>query len=64
MTSDRRKTGVAAQKMVMRVDGRYLRFSHRYASWQVQTRAGLWANIRTEQARAYAAAGFPIGVQT
>ena len=49
--------------MVVRADGRYLRFSWRYDTWQVKTRTGAWVNVRTALAQAYAAAGFPIGVQ-
>ena len=63
MSSDRRKPGAAPQKMVVRADGRYLRFSWRYDTWQVKTRTGAWVNVRTALAQAYAAAGFPIGVQ-
>jgi hypothetical protein len=63
MCSDRAR-GRAPVKPQRRVDGRYIRFSFRYDSWQVQTPDKTWANIRPEMARAYAAAGFPIGVQT
>lgn len=46
--------------------GRYVRFSHRYNTWQVRKWAGdtlLWVNISANMARAYAASGLPIGVQ-
>lgn len=48
---------------VRRADGRYVRWSWRYASWQTQDRFGNWRNIRTELARAYVAAGLPVGVK-
>lgn len=45
--------------------GRYVRFSHRYNTWQVNRKnaAGQmeWHNISTNIARCYAAAGFPVG---
>jgi hypothetical protein len=59
MSSDRKPTKAVP---TMRVDGRYLRFSHRYNTWQVKTRDG-FINCSVPMARAYAAAGFPIGVQ-
>ena len=46
--------------------GRYVRFSHRYNTWQVNKRVGdtlLWVNISANMARAYVAGGLPIGVQ-
>jgi hypothetical protein len=62
MSSDRHPTRPVAA--VRREDGRYLRYSFRYDTWQVRTRHGTWANIRIELARAYAASGFPIGAST
>lgn len=48
----------------LRIDGRYLRWSHRYSAWQIRTREGTYINVSVPMARAYAAAGLPIGVQT
>lgn len=56
MTSQRRGPAPATR----REDGRYLRFSWRYASWQVQDKRGAWHNVRVDLARAYSAAGFPV----
>ncbi|CAB4241044.1 hypothetical protein UFOVP228_48 [uncultured Caudovirales phage] len=50
--------------MVMRADGRYLRFSWRYGTWQVKDKTGHFRNVSVPMARCYATAGFPIGVQT
>lgn len=60
MSSDRR----GPTPTVRRKDGRYLRFSHRYNTWQVIDTRGAWRNVRIDLARGYASAGFPIGVQT
>lgn len=58
MSTDRR----SPTPRPFRADGRYLRFSHRYNTWQVKTAAGDWRNLRQiELVRAYAAMGFPIG---
>lgn len=43
-----------------RLDGRHIRFSWRYQTFQVKTKQGQWVNVRHELARAYAAAGFPV----
>lgn len=61
MSSDRAK----GQRVpsTRRADGRYLRFSFRYNAWQIKTREGSWVNTSVPMARAYAAAGFPIGSQ-
>lgn len=61
MTADRKPT--YRVNSVTLKDGRYLRFSHRYNSWQVKDRVGNWRNVRPELARCYAAAGMMIGVQ-
>lgn len=74
MSSDRRKgeARVAAYRVLRPVTpespkdkrvARYVRFSHRYATWQVQSREGIWLNVRPVVARAYVAAGFGIGTQ-
>jgi hypothetical protein len=50
-----------------RADGRYVRFSHRYNTWQVKTptpTGPVWRNISANLARVYTACGFPVGVQT
>ena len=62
MTSDRRGAK-PKQQMTRTVLGRYMRFSHRYNCWQVQTRDGTFKNVSVPMARCYAAAGFPVGVQ-
>lgn len=62
MTTER-KRGKPSQKMTRTALGRYMRWSWRYNTWQVQTREGVWKNASVPMARAYAAAGFPIGVQ-
>jgi hypothetical protein len=66
MSSDRIKGhNRTPVKPVRRADGRYLRFSWRYNAWQIQSPiTNDWRSIRPEMARCYAAAGFPIGVQT
>ena len=61
MSSDRKPNKAISTR---RVDGRYLRFSHRYNAWQIKTKDGQFRNVNAVMARAYAAAGFPIGVQT
>ena len=48
-------------KSITLTDGRYLRFSHRFNTWQVLDRTGNWRNVRPELARCYAAAGMMIG---
>ncbi len=60
MTTERRpRSAPKAQRLP---DGRYIRFSWRYNTWQVQGGPlREWRNIRPELARCYAAAGFPIG---
>ena len=70
MSSDRMKRDyrgnyaldVEPMPSIRREDGRYVRFSHRYKSWQIQTRTGDWRNIRPSLARCYVAAGLPVGV--
>lgn len=62
MTADRKPT--YRVNSVTLKDGRYLRWSWRYNSWQVKDRHGLWRAVRPEIARCYAAAGMMIGVQT
>ena len=59
MTTDRK--GPAPS--VRRPDGRYLRFSWRFNCWQIKTKDGTFRNVSVPMARAYAAAGLPIGVQ-
>ena len=48
--------------------GRYVRFSWRYNTWQVNRHTAdgrsEWRNISAHIARSYAAAGFPVGVTT
>ena len=74
MSRDRRKgeARVAAYRVLRPVTpespkdkrvARYVRFSHRYNAFQVQTREGVWVNVRPVVARAYVAAGFGIGTQ-
>ena len=66
MSSDRRRAPTITNyhvKAVRLPDGRYLRWSHRYNAWQMMTREGTFINVSVPMARAYAAAGFPIGVQ-
>lgn len=61
MTSSRtpRPPGPQAQRAI---NGRYLRYSYRYQTWQVQdSLARTWRNVRPELAAAYNAAGFPTG---
>ena len=60
MSSSRARTpGPQAQRAI---NGRYLRYSYRYRTWQVQDPlARVWRNIRPEMAAAYSAAGFPKG---
>jgi hypothetical protein len=60
MSSDRAKGRVSEQRMTMRVGGRYLRFSWKYNTWQVQTRYGDFRNVNLALARCYATMGFPI----
>lgn len=65
MSSDRIKgrRDQAPIKAVRREDGRYVRWSWKYNTWQVNDpTAHTWRNIRPELARCYAASGFPIGV--
>ena len=74
-TSYRRKLALKGQMSLsldpvppalMHTRGRYVRFSHRYNTWQVRKWAGeqlVWFNISSNMARAYAAGGLPIGVQ-
>jgi len=50
-------------RIIRSLDGRRIRFTHRFNTWQVLKPNGDWRNIRPELARCYAAAGFPIGVQ-
>lgn len=50
-----------------RSNGRYIRFSHRYNTWQVRKHTGSgweWKNVSANIARCYAALGYPIGSQT
>ena len=61
MSSDRKPQMTVSSR---RADGRYLRFSWRYNTWQVKDRMGNWRNVHVGMARAYASAGFPIGVQS
>lgn len=55
-----------APPALIKSHGRYVRFSHRYNTWQVNRKnpAGQmeWHNISVNLARVYAAAGLPIGV--
>lgn len=45
------------------MDGRYVRFSWRYNSWQFEDKlARTWRNIRPELARALVSAGYRVGV--
>lgn len=60
MSSDRKPTKAVSTR---RADGRYLRWSWRYNTWQVKARDGSFRNVSVPMARAYAAADFPIGVQ-
>ena len=56
MTSERRKDAD-----IRRADGRYVRWSWRYKTFQCMM-DGHWRNITPENARAWAAAGLPLGV--
>ena len=44
------------------MDGRYVRWSWRYNSWQFEDKTSrVWRNIRPDLARALAAAGYRVG---
>lgn len=47
---------------IRRADGRYVRWSWRYKTFQSQCAVtGQWMNITPEMARSWASAGLPIG---
>lgn len=51
---------ITKRPTVRTVDGRYLRWSWRYNTFQMKTVAGEWRNVPAHIARCYAAAGFPV----
>lgn len=60
MSADRRPRYAVKS---LHIDGRYLRWSWRYNTWQVLTRTHQWVNIKVPLARCYAAAGFQVSVE-
>lgn len=59
MSADRYPARKRAAAPARAPDGRYVRWSYRYHTYQVLDRLGEWRNIREPLADAYIAAGFP-----
>lgn len=57
----KRRTKLCALTLKV-MDGRYVRWSWKYASWQFQSaETKAWRNIRPDLANALAAAGYRVG---
>ena len=60
MSSDRRRQAPSLPTLAVNGRQRYLRWSHRYNTYQVLDPMGhTWRNVRPEIARCYIAAAFP-----